>query len=177
MAEQETDNAEGTDINVGEGEVKKLLGLPQPLVIKIAAGLLVIILAAIGYLFLMPADEPPVEETATEVIDEDNLIAEPNEAGNASSDQTSSDTIAEMEAKVMELREQNMTLREENLTLREQILQLETAINANNAQAQQQNGEAVLNNYGKDFKDLPPIETDPPKPRPKPSWGEFKRAL
>lgn len=174
MAEQETGNAEETDINVGEGEVKKLLGLPQPLVIKIAAGLLVIILAAVGYLFLMPADEPPVEETASEVIDEDNLIAEPN---NAKSDRASSETIAEMESKVMDLREQNMTLREENLALREQILQLETAINTNNPQTQQQNGEAVLNNYGKDFKDLPPIETDPPKPRPKPSWGEFKRAL
>lgn len=174
MAEQETGNAEETDIDAGEGEVKKLLGLPQPLVIKIAAGLLVIILAAVGYLFLMPADEPPVEETASEVIDEDNLIADPNKA---KSDQASSKTIAEMESKVMDLREQNMTLREENLALREQILQLETAINTNNPQTQQQNGEAVLNNYGKDFKDLPPIETDPPKPRPKPSWGEFKRAL
>jgi flagellar basal body-associated protein FliL len=175
VADNDRDNA-SDDKQEGEGsEVKKRLGLPQPLLIKIGLGLIVLLLAAGGYFFLM-AEEPPVVEDAaeTQMINEDQLIAPPSPEATANAEEESAD-------KVMALREQTMTLREENLQLRERIFQLESELTtfkeANKQSAHKNNvvDSQFINNYGNDEKAFPPIITEPAKPRPKPKWGEFER--
>ena len=171
MAGNEKEKA--SDVEIGP-EAKKILGLPQPLLIKIAIGLVILLITVGGYFFFM-TEEPPVEEVAeTEMIGEDLLIAPPATEDSGNIDEETS-------SKMMELREQSMTVREENLQLREHILKLESeliALKNTNQQSVDKNtnlNASVINNYGDDSKAFPPIITEPTKPRPKPKWGEFER--
>ena len=171
MADNEKEKA--SDLEIGP-EAKKILGLTQPFLIKIAIGLVILLVAVGGYFFFM-TEEPPIEEVAeTEMIDEDLLIAPPTTKDSRNIDEETS-------SKMMELREQSMTVREENLELREHIIKLESeliAVKNTNQQSVDKNtnlNTSVINNYDDESKAFPPIITESTKPRPKPKWGEFER--
>lgn len=190
MAEKEENPTEG-DLPDGEGADKKILDLAKPLFIKVALGLVVlIILACAGAFFLMGSDEAPVpaEETteADETEGEFGLVnsLEQKSKGKDKSNEGAA-TPAEMSERIIALREESIMHKEENLQLREQIFALQTELTTlknsgtpNNKQAtgnQRKPDTAFLNSYGDDANAFPPIETDPLKPKPKPRWGEFKR--
>lgn len=183
-------NAPDDDLPEGDtDDAPKILGLPKPLFIKVAIGIVVLaLLGGGGAFFFMGSDETPSQdEAAAEATDEFGLVSS---LANASKkdDAAKPATNAELAEKVMVLREEAIFLREENIELREYILELKTQ------QGPQQNAQqdpppntqkstddqrkpdtAFLNNYGNDANAFPPIVLDPPKPRPEPRWGEFKR--
>jgi hypothetical protein len=189
VAEKEENPSEG-DLPDGEGADKKILGLPKPLFIKVAIGVVVLItLAGAGAFFLMGSEDvPAVEEQADteEAAGEFGLVnsLEQNAKGNAKPDDDAK-TPAKMSERIMTLREEAITRKEENLQLREQIFALQTELatlkNDGSQTAKQPKSNqrkpdtAFLNSYGDDSNAFPPIETDPPKPKPEPRWGEFKR--
>ena len=190
MAEKEENPSEG-DLPDGEGADKKILGLAKPLFIKVAIGVLVlIILGGAAAFFLMGSDETPAptEETteAEEPAGEFGLINSLDQQSKGKNKpKEGATTPAEMSERIMALREEAIMHKEENLQLREQIFALQTELatlksegNPNNKPAnanQRKPDTAFLNSYGDDANAFPPIETDPPKPKPKPRWGEFKR--
>lgn len=175
MAEKDKDQASDDVLDDEVNNAKMLLGLPQPLLIKVSIGLVVILLCVGAYFLFMV--EPPVDE-AIEVINEDTLIAPINQQDvKAQNDSASPESLAESEDKIMALREQSMTLREENLQLRERIFQLESTLKTQQpiSNTNPRPNAALINNYN-DANAFPPVITDPPKPKPKPKWGEFERA-
>ena len=191
MAEKEENPTEG-DLPDGEGADTKILGLAKPLFIKVAIGVLVlIILGGAAAFFLIGSDEPPApaEETteASEPEGEFGLINSLDQQSKGKDNpEKGAATPAEMSERIMVLREEAIMLREENLQLREQIFALQTELttikgegNPNSkptdGKQQRKPDTAFLNSYGDDANAFPPIETDLPKPKPKPRWGEFKR--
>jgi hypothetical protein len=178
VAEKE-EKASEVDLPEAEGDTPKILGLPKPLFLKVAIGLVVLILAGAGAFFLMGDEAVPAEE-AVEMIDEDKLVSTPDDNAESEDDKI---VDAETAEKMMALREQSVIIKEENVQLREYILELQAEINringqlANPANTQRKPNAAFLNNYGNDANAFPPIETEQPKPRPKPRWGEFKRPV
>jgi cytoskeletal protein RodZ len=185
VADNEEEKASDVDI---APETKKILGLPRPLLIKVAIGLVVLLIAAGGYFFFMAEDPSPVEDPAvaeTEVTETNNFFNPADKDSSTAKEDTADSTNSA--STVMDYREQSMSFREENLQLRERIFQLEselTAFKSNTKQNATTNtntaatatNTSLLHNYGDDSQAFPPIITDPPKPRPEPKWGEFDRA-
>jgi hypothetical protein len=152
-------------------EAKKILGLAKPLFIKVAIGLFILLLAgSVPFFLISSAEDAPPEQSEVTI---------PDSANNKSD----KEKMAEMAEKIMTQREQSVTLKEENIELREYILGLQTELNtlqngvqkAREPRAQRKPDTRFLNSYGDDSKSFPPIVTEKPKPRPDPSWGEFKR--
>ncbi len=183
MAEKEEDLA---DLPEGEGgDTPKILGLAKPLFIKIVIGVVILLLAGGGAFFFMGSDEPASKDgvEAPEETDEFGLVSSLANAAKKD-DAAKPATTTELAEKIMVLREEAISLREENIKLREYILELKTQQGPqqnverpapSKTDAQRKPDTTFLNNYGSDANAFPPIEKDPPKPRPEPRWGEFKR--
>ncbi len=172
MAENDKNQASDVELEDATDKTKMRFALPQSLLMKIALGLTVLLLAAGTYFFFL-ADSSP-----NETSNEDLLIAPTTQQdADTESDATSMTTeLAESQSQIMDLREQSMTLREENLQLRERIFELELeAKRKTTTQLNQAPDTAFINNYN-NTNAFPPVVTDPAKPRPKPKWGEFERA-
>jgi len=164
----EEDDMPKTDID-GDEDVKKILGLAKPLFIKVAIALIVVLLAAGAAVFFLTGEEPkPEDEVTEEVIDEDNLIDNAQD-----SEETEEDAMES--GQIQELQEQLQQIQDQNSKLNEQLDRIETRLIQTQENNQKEASKAIVNNYGSTIKDFPPIDTEPPAPRPEPSWGDFKR--
>jgi hypothetical protein len=188
VADNEKDNPSDVSIEGDNADVKKLLGLPLPLLIKISIGVIIILIAVGGYFFFMADNDLSANDaTAEEVIEKDSLFFPSDNDSSTAKENTAEP--ADSASKIMDYREQSMSFREENLQLRERIFQLESELSAVKNKTQQSAGSAsvsvserktdidtsLMHNYGDNSQTFPPIITDPPKPRPEPKWGEFER--
>ena len=116
MDEKEENPSEG-DLPDGEDADKKILGLAKPLFIKVATGVLVlIILGGVAAFFLMGSDETPAPaEETTEAVESEgefgliNSLDQQSKVNNKPEKEAT--TPAEMSDRIMVLREEAIMLR------------------------------------------------------------------
>ena len=169
--------------NENDGSAEKLFGLPKKMVIIISAVLLFIIIGLAAFLLL--GDEPEPEETTTEetITEEpiDNLLDNEDELG-GEAEEANTESNAEVEGpsvseKIDLLEQQLMTIQEQNIQLNETLLRVESYLANPKKSVQRQSNQQFLNQYGaENDASFPPVQTEPPAPKPKPHWGDFKRA-
>lgn len=167
------DSADGDESN----EEKK--GLSKPLIIKIAVGVIILLLAVGSYFFFIPKDKLPEQGAISEV---DNLI-----------ESSDANTAPDMAIKLLEMREEAVSLREENLKLKQRIMELESQKNlkeetvkpeeaakdkkATNIQQQSPSHKLNTDQYIVNYRDDPSdysVRYGPKSvPAPEPKWGEF----
>ncbi len=138
MAENETDSTL-EEISPEEGDSNSAIkALLTPMRIKIAIGLVALIIIAVGaYFFFMPADVPSPEEVSVDIADQsispDTPMPELVDMETASPDSLSSpsssnDYTAE-DIERLKMREEAVALREENLQMKERLSKLESQQN------------------------------------------------
>ena len=166
-----------TDIVDGEGEdgAKKLFGLPKKMVIIVGAVLLLIIIGVTAFLLLGEEPEPEVEETTTEETVEDPESADGAESTEPEAGEESPEVSVYIT--IDSLEQQLTTIQEQNLLIAESLKRMESYLASQSNSSQRQSYQQFLNQYGaENDAAFPPIVTEPPAPKPEPSWGDFKRA-
>lgn len=129
MAEKETDDTleEISPDEDSSSEPEK--GLSQALLIKIAIGLLVLlIIAGAAYFFLMPADEPASEVAAS--IEESILSESDVTEDDATTKTLDSPEYTAEDIQLLKMREEAVALKEENLQMKERLSKLESQQNS-----------------------------------------------
>lgn len=160
MAENETEELiedAATDENSSEVEGKK--GLSKPTLIKIAIGIVSLLIIAGGaYFFFMTSDEPPqtesLEEMPVESLEEMPLSepddSKPTTAGEdaAEGEITESETppgdkepVSE-KAQLLEMREAAVELKEENLRMKMRLMELDKLESINPEASKPEDGES-----------------------------------
>lgn len=126
MAEKETDdNLE--DMTSEEGRSKfTFKGLSKPTLIKIAIGLItLLIITGVAYFFLMTTDDKTPEDiisselTASESVEAESESADTSETAPLTKQYTAEDI------QILEMREEAVTLKEQNLQMKERLSKLE----------------------------------------------------
>lgn len=160
MAEEEDVKTDVVDED--NGDVKTILGLAQPLFIKIAAAIIVVIMISIAAWFFLSAEPAPNPES-------DDVIAENLIEGEETEAEPDEDTAAlnDIQTHLQQVEQQNTQLIEQLNRIEQKLITMED-------KQQRINNQAILNQYSDD-KAFPPVMTEPAQPRPEPSWGEFKR--
>jgi uncharacterized membrane protein YvbJ len=144
MADNQTDKLlEEASTNEDGSEITKK-GLSKPTLIKIAIGVLsLLIISATAYFFFMSSDKPSQQETSVESIEDS--AAEEDDGTLLETAALNEDPLSK-KIQLLELREAAITLKEENLRMKERLMELEGVENLNNAETSvAEDGEKAIN--------------------------------
>lgn len=186
MTMADNDRDDSTDEDSSEEKTK---GLSRSTIIKIAIGVVsVLVIAGGAYFFFIPSDQPAPEETLSDeiAIDENTGLEAPN---------VSQDT---QELQLLKMREEAVALKEENLRMKEQLMNLDKKENLNVETmpsdvdektpdiVEKKDDEKTIdtstsikpnvkksqysNLYSRDYAPVRETRTEPP---PEPKWGDF----
>jgi hypothetical protein len=139
MADNETDNTLEESPSEEEGSNLGSKGLSKSMLIKIAIGLITLLLVAGGaYYFFMSSDEVSPEEAAMDAngeITSPELIPTTSESAGTEGDSPNTETppltkeYTAEDIKILKMREEAVALKEENLQMKERLSKLEGAQN------------------------------------------------
>lgn len=152
-------------VDENNDDVKKIVGVAQPLFIKIAAALILLIIIGIAAWFFLSAEQASTPENG-EVIEE--ILTDGEETDTESVPDEDTTALNDIQTQLQQVEQQNTQLLEQLSRIEQKLITMED-------KQQRINSQTILNQYSDD-KAFPPVMTEPPQPRPEPSWGEFKRA-
>lgn len=131
MADNERDNALEDISSDEESSEAKTKGLSRSMLIKIAIGVVSLLLIAGGAYFFLMSSEEPTQETSDPASSE----LDPSSTKNSATEQSTLDNSSELampstnndsqENELLKMREQAVALKEENLRMKEQLMNLE----------------------------------------------------
>jgi|GEM_PF-1325497 len=139
MADKEIDNTL-EEVPADENRFKMAIkGISNSILIKIAIGLLALLIIAGGaYFFFMPSDEALPETAASKISDSTDIsgldsgsIEPENEAATALENSTINNQNTEQKMQLLKMREEAVALKEENLKMKERLSKLEGQQNSN----------------------------------------------
>lgn len=197
MADKENDDALEDVPSDEDGSNLASKGLSKPTLIKIALGLITLLIVAGGaYFFFMPSNK----STSVEAVSSSEL-ASPSSTSESSEPENESLTSLEItsinkeqaaeNAQLLKMREEAVALKEENLKMKERLSKLEAQQNTNvevneaevNTSPLKEDNEITeaapkpkiktnqySNLYTRDYTRVPEPQREPP---PEPKWGNF----